>query len=58
MLVERWEPCCRAQGHASTGTGQEGTNGPASAAALADTLRTRLDWNAVVPRFQERVRID
>ena len=30
---------------------------PDSAAALAGTLRTSLDWNAVVPRFQERVRI-
>ena len=31
---------------------------PASADALAGTLRERLGWNAVVPRFQERVLID
>lgn len=31
---------------------------PDSAAALADTLRTHLGWNTVVPRFQERVKID
>ncbi len=31
---------------------------PDSADALANTLRARLGWNAAVPRFQERVRID
>ena len=31
---------------------------PESADALARELRTRLGWNAVVPRYQERVRID
>jgi metallo-beta-lactamase family protein len=30
---------------------------PASAAALADGLRDKLGWTAVVPRFEERVRI-
>jgi len=31
---------------------------PDSAAALANTLETRLGWTAVVPRFQEKVRVD
>ena len=30
---------------------------PTSAAALAERLRTQLWWIAVVPRFEERVRI-
>jgi len=30
---------------------------PASAATLAEALRSGLDWNSVVPRYQERVRI-
>ena len=30
---------------------------PDSAAALASTLETRLGWTAVVPRFQEKVRV-
>jgi metallo-beta-lactamase family protein len=29
-----------------------------SSAALANTLCSALSWNAVVPRFRERVRID
>lgn len=31
---------------------------PASAASLASALHGRLGWNAVVPRFGERVRVD
>jgi metallo-beta-lactamase family protein len=31
---------------------------PASSDALAALLHARLGWNAVIPRFQERVRID
>ncbi|CUR57259.1 Beta-lactamase domain protein [metagenome] len=31
---------------------------PSSAAALADRIQDRLEWTAVVPRFQEKVRVD
>ena len=31
---------------------------PHAAAALAHTLEARLSWTAVVPRFQEKVRLD
>lgn len=31
---------------------------PTSARALASALHTRLGWNAVVPRFQERVSVE
>ena len=31
---------------------------PRAAAALAATVEDRLRWAAVVPRFQEKVRVD
>jgi metallo-beta-lactamase family protein len=31
---------------------------PRSAAALAHTIEDRLSWTAIVPRFQENVRVD